>query len=157
MFRPMRRYKQQLPDDRVREIIQNGKRATFAVTGDDGYQYAFPVNYLYDAEQNCIYIHGAKEGHKVDAIRRDQRGCFNVYEEVGLDEAGRAWYLDSVTAFGRFHFIEDDAEKIAILRAIVEKYPVVDDSERMIREGLPRCVCLRFAIEHMTGKHVHEQ
>ena len=157
MFRKMRRYKQQLTDERVRGVLLNGKRGNFAVLGDDGYPYTFPVNYVYDAEDNCIYIHGAKEGHKVDAISRDNRASFNTYVETGLDEEGVAWYLDSVTAFGRFHQIEDDDQKRWVLRAVAAKYPVFDDPEDTIRQALPRCNCYRFEIEHMTGKHVHEK
>ena len=43
-----------------------------AVNGDDGYPFAIPVNYFYDQEQDKIYFHGAKSGHKVDALKKER-------------------------------------------------------------------------------------
>ena len=34
------------------------------------------VNYFFDAEHDKIYFHGAKAGHKVDALKRDDKVCF---------------------------------------------------------------------------------
>lgn len=40
----------------------------------------------FDAEHDKIYFHGAKAGHKVDALKRDDKICFTVY--------GNEWYKD---------------------------------------------------------------
>lgn len=39
------------------------------MNGDDNYPYAIPVNYLYDEENQKIYFHGSRVGHKADAIK----------------------------------------------------------------------------------------
>ena len=86
MFRPLRRKKRAITDEEARELLATCKRGVFAVNGDDGYPYAIPVNYFFDAEHNKIYFHGAKAGHKVDALKRDDKVCFTVY--------GNEWYQD---------------------------------------------------------------
>ena len=86
MFRPLRRKKRAITDEAARELLATCKRGVFAVNGDDGYPYAIPVNYFFDAEHDKIYFHGAKAGHKVDALKRDDKVCFTVY--------GNDWYKD---------------------------------------------------------------
>ena len=46
MFRKMRRFRQQLPDEEAIKILENGKTGVLAVNGDDGYPYTVPINYL---------------------------------------------------------------------------------------------------------------
>lgn len=49
MFRPLRRKKRAITDEKARELLATCKRGVFAVNGDDGYPYAIPVNYFFDA------------------------------------------------------------------------------------------------------------
>ena len=44
MFRPLRRKKRAITDEKARELLATCKRGVFAVNGDDGYPYAIPVN-----------------------------------------------------------------------------------------------------------------
>ena len=67
MFRKMRRFKQEISLEECIEILTNEKRGVLSVIGDDGYPYGIPINHYYKND-NCIYFHGAKEGHKIDAI-----------------------------------------------------------------------------------------
>lgn len=75
MFRPLRRKKRAITDEEARELLATCKRGVFAVNGDDGYPYAIPVNYFFDAEHDKIYFHGAKAGHKVDALNAMTRSA----------------------------------------------------------------------------------
>ena len=42
MFREMRRKKQELPMEEVKEILYEGTSGVLALSGDDGYPYAVP-------------------------------------------------------------------------------------------------------------------
>lgn len=48
MFRKMRRFKQQLSNDEALEILKNCKSGVLAVSGDDGYPYTVPLNFVYE-------------------------------------------------------------------------------------------------------------
>ena len=76
MFRPMRRFKQQLSKEECEEILNNCKSGVLAVIGDSGYPYAVPLSYVYFNDK--IYFHCAKEGHKVDAIANNNSGRANA-------------------------------------------------------------------------------
>lgn len=157
-FRSLRRAGQQLPEERCREILAAGRRGTLAVLGDGGYPYAVPLNYMYDRQRDCIYFHGAREGHKIDAVRRCSKVSFNVLSE-GWKEEGTWWLqFDSVTVFGRIRAAEEPELKFAMLRGIGEKYyPAGTDVAKIAREAIDRVFILELRIEHITGKHVNEK
>ena len=69
MFREIRRKNREISIDSAKQLLQSSRRGVLAVNGDDGYPYAIPINYLYDDEAQRIYFHGAKIGHKVDALQ----------------------------------------------------------------------------------------
>ena len=74
MFREMRRKKQILTPEKSIEILKKGTSGVLALSGDDGYPYAVPLSYVY--ENSMLYFHGAKEGHKIDAIRTCDKASF---------------------------------------------------------------------------------
>ena len=47
MFRPMRRFKQQIADSECKEILKNEKRGVLSLLGDDGYPYGLPLSHFY--------------------------------------------------------------------------------------------------------------
>lgn len=47
MFRPMRRWKQQLSDEDCIAILEKEPRGILSVLGDDGYPYGIPMNHWY--------------------------------------------------------------------------------------------------------------
>lgn len=154
----MRRFKQQLTEERCREVLADGRRGTLAVSGDDGYPYAVPINYCYDAEKNRIYFHGALEGHKLDAIRRCSKVSFNVLSE-GVKRDG-AWWLefDSVTIFGKMHEITDSREREYAIRSIGRKYyPDEASADAAWEKYGVNCLALELVPDLMTGKHVNEK
>ena len=61
MFRKMRREKQQLGREETLEILKNGKTAVLALSGDDGYPYAVPVNYVFCPAESEAKISGEEK------------------------------------------------------------------------------------------------
>ena len=61
-------------------------------------------------------------------------------------------------AFGRIHIIEDEKEKLEIVRMLGNRYnPNQDDAlQKEIESGLSRLLAIRFDIEHLTGKEAIE-
>ena len=79
MFREIRKKKNAITADAAESLLEKSRRGVLAVNGDDGYPYAIPVNYFYDRNEQKIYFHGARAGHKVDALRASDKVCFTVY------------------------------------------------------------------------------
>ena len=81
MFRPMRRIKQQLSKEECINILKNEVRGVLSVIGDNGYPYGVPINFYYSSDENKIYFHGAREGHKIDSIKNYDKVSFCVYDK----------------------------------------------------------------------------
>lgn len=157
MFRKMRRFKQEISKDECIEILENEKRGVLSVIGDDGYPYGMPLNHFYDREKNCIYFHGAKEGHKIDSINKNSKVSYCVFEK-GKQKVGH-WSLDvrSVIIFGKATFVTDLEECKKIASDIWLKFSSdKNELEEELNHSLSRVLCIKVDIEHMTGKLVNE-
>jgi nitroimidazol reductase NimA-like FMN-containing flavoprotein (pyridoxamine 5'-phosphate oxidase superfamily) len=155
-FRQMRRKRQQLTQEESIAILQKATAGTLALLGDDGYPYAVPISYVYN--EGKIYFHSALNGHKVDAIRKYDKASFCVIEQDDVQPEKYTTFFRSVIAFGRIHIIEDEKEKLEIVRMLGNRYnPNQDDAlQKEIESGLSRLLAIRFDIEHLTGKEAIE-
>lgn len=158
MFRPMRRKKKEISQEAAKQLLHQERRGVFAVNGDDGYPYAVPVNYYYSEEGNKIYFHGAREGHKVDALKRDDKVCFTVYGNETIKEETWAPYLQSAVIFGRCRLLDDPEETLVLTRKIAEKYyPGKELIEEEIRRSGKAVQLYEISIEHLSGKEIQEK
>ena len=66
------------------DILKSTKRSVLSVIGDDGYPYGMPINHYYNEEDGKIYFHGAKAGHKIDAIIRRLQTHSKMYSVSNL-------------------------------------------------------------------------
>ena len=158
MFRPARRKNREISIEDTKKILSDERRGVLAVNGDEGYPYAIPINYIYDDENQKIYFHGARIGHKVDSIKKCDKVCFTVYgPEVIKDEAW-APYVKSAVVFGRCHIIEDAAAADARLRQLAMKYYPNEITVNEEIEASGKAVQMyEIVVEHMSGKEIQER
>ena len=153
----MRRFKQEISKEECIEILSNEKRGVLSVIGDDGYPYGLPLNHYYDKDKNCIYFHGAKEGHKVDAIKNNNKVSFCVFEKGVKRQDHWSYDVRSVIIFGKAQFIEDKDESIKISSNIWWRFNNdKKELEEEINHSASRVMCIKVDIEHMTGKKINE-
>ena len=155
-FRPMRRIRQQLSSEECERILGRCTSGVLALTGDGGYPYAVPLSYVY--ADGAIIFHSAVEGHKVDAIRRDNRCSFCVIEQDDIKPAEFTTHFRSVIAFGRIHILEDTDEKVQALRLLGRRYSSNDEPglQHEIDKSLDHVLLLRLDIDHLSGKQAIE-
>lgn len=110
MARTMRRFKQQLSAEDTERILRTGKYCVMAVSGDDGYPYAVPINYVYDG--TSIYIHSAAQGYKIDALRRNPKCSLCIVDKDDVIPEEFTSYFRSVIAFGTACFVESTDERL---------------------------------------------
>ena len=95
---------------------------------------------------------------KVDAILREPKASFCVYDD-GIRENGN-WYLTfrSVIVFGIIEIIEDREKIYDIARKLSRKF--TDDEayiEQEVRNSGPGTLMFALIPEHITGKRVTER
>jgi len=150
MFRKMRRSRQELSVPEAVDIMEKGTTGVLGVIGDDDYPYTVPVNYLY--RDGRILFHGAKAGHKYDAMTKHEKVSFCVISRDEIIPEEVTDYFESAIAFGRVRIIEDPDEKLKAAHDLGRKYSdekaVQDDIDRSFRN----VVMYEIAVEHLTGK-----
>ena len=158
MFREIRRKNREIDSDSAKRLLQSSRRGVLAVNGDDGYPYAIPINYLYDDEAQRIYFHGAKIGHKVDALRASDKVCLTVYGNETIKTDAWAPFMQSVVVFGRCHLMEAGPEASERLKQLAMKYyPGEQLVDEEIAQSGKAVQVFEIKIEHMSGKEVQER
>lgn len=157
MFREMRRFKQQISDEECKQVLKTETRGVLSVIGDGGYPYGMPLNHYYCEEDGRLYFHGAKEGHKVDAIKSCDKVCYTVFDKGYRKEGEWALNVKSVVIFGKISIVTDEEKVKKICTDLCRKF--TDDEEYLqweLEHSLSRVLCLELVPEHMTGKLVNE-
>lgn len=153
----MRRAKQQLSQEECTEILKQEVRGVLSVLGDDGYPYGIPMDHWYDEKNGKIYFHGAKEGHKIDAIKACDKVSYCVYDKGYRKDGEWALNIRSVVVFGSIRPVEHMEKVEEICRNLCLKF--TDDQEyieKELKNYTFRVLCLELTPEHMTGKLVNE-
>lgn len=158
MFRAVRKKKNEISQDEAKNLLRSSRRGVLAVNGDEGYPYAIPINYLYDEENNKIIFHGAKAGHKVDSIKKNDKICFTVFGNETFTEENWAPYLQSVVVFGRCHLVENRDDTVSLVKKFARKYyPNEDMVNEEIANSGKGVQMFEIKIEHLSGKKVQER
>ena len=159
MFREMRRFKQQISEEECIRILQEEKRGILSMHGEDGYPYGIPMNHWYNPENGKLYFHCAKTGHKLDAIRKNDKVSYCVYDQGFRKDGDWALNIRSVVVFCRARIV-DDAEDDLRRRIAVGLCRKFTDDEAFLQKELvnamPRAAFLELTPDHMTGKLVNE-
>lgn len=156
MFREMRRNRQLLPEEESIAILENGTSGVLALSGDSGYPYAVPINYVYN--DGKLYFHSALNGHKIDAIRRNGLASFCVIAQDVVVPAEFTTRFRSVIAFGRIRIIDEPVEKRRTAELLAAKYDPdnLGNLDREMEKGFDRMCMIELEIEHLTGKEAIE-
>lgn len=154
MERKMRRFRQQLPDSESKKILSDGRYAVWAVDGDEGYPYAVPINYVYDGE--AIYLHCARQGHKIDSIVRNPKCSMCIVEKDDVVPDEFTSYFRSVIVFGKAEIVEDETQRVEALRLLSGKYSQDIDPTSEIDRFLKTVCIVRIDIDRITGKEAIE-
>ena len=160
MFRKMRRFKQQITHEECVEVLKGAKRGVLSVMGEDGYPYGLPVSHWYNEEDGKLYFHGAKVGHKVDAINACNKVSFCAMDEGYTEGDDWALNIKSVIIFGtiRSFLYEEEPEKvreicIGLSAKFTDDPNYADDEIAKVGSNVR---CVEITVDHMTGKLVNE-
>ena len=156
-MREMRRSRQLLGEAETLEILDRGSHGVLALIGDGGCPYALPISYAREGDR--LYMHCAKAGHKLDALRAEPRASFCVVarDEVVPEEFTTRYR--SAIAFGRIHELAGEEDILRALRLLCAKY-CPEAAEAAVEAEIAReragVNVLEFKIERLSGKQARE-
>lgn len=95
---------------------------------DDGEPYGVPVNFVWHCGVVCF--HGSREGRKAEIIKKNPKAAFSIVKPYSLIPSyfsdtraacPATQFFASVHIAGSVEIVENDAEKCAILNAMMQK------------------------------------
>ncbi|MGL4484134.1 MAG: pyridoxamine 5'-phosphate oxidase family protein [Anaerovoracaceae bacterium] len=152
MFRELRRKDRKLENKGISEILEKGTNGILAVFGENGYPYGVPISYVYD--NGKIYMHSAKEGHKIDAINANENVSFTVVAQDDIVPKEFYTIFKSVVIFGRAKVLTDKKSKEEIGEKIGKKYAkeFSKEAEEYIRKNWEGFSVIEIEVDHISGK-----
>ncbi len=157
MFRELLRKKKKLPLEECIRLLETETRGVLSVLGDEGYPYGMPMNHWYEQEDGKLYFHCGKAGHRLDALKKENKVSFCVYDQGYRQEGEWALNVKSVIVFGKIE-VSDDPKKIAEITAKLSRKFTQD--EEYIRQEIANfarnTLLLVLTPEHICGKAVQE-
>lgn len=158
MFRSIRKKKNDIGAEAAEQLLLRCRRGVLALNGMEGYPYAILINFYFDKENRKIYFHGAKAGHKIDALRACDKVCFTVYGNETVKEEAWAPSMQSAVVFGRCRLMENGPETMARLKQLAMKYyPQEQLADEEIAKAGRAAQLFEIEIEHISGKEVQEK
>jgi len=133
-------------------IMENALHGVLALNGDGGYTYAVPVNHVFT--DNKIFFHGAVEGHKIDALKNNDKVSFCVIEKGDVIAEKFDTNYRSAIAFGRIRLLETDKERYDALEALVLRFSpgYHEAGKEEIKKAWARTAVFEIEVEHLTAK-----
>jgi len=146
----MRREKDRMPPEACEALLERAEIVRLGIVDADG-PYVVPLNFGY--EDGRLYVHGAREGRRIEAVADGARVCFEVDEgEVLRADApcGFSSRFSSVIGYGVARLLESEADKRRGLEAIMRHYHA--SAEGMPEAKVAITSVVEIAIDSMDGK-----
>jgi nitroimidazol reductase NimA-like FMN-containing flavoprotein (pyridoxamine 5'-phosphate oxidase superfamily) len=148
----MRRKDQEITDiGAIEDIIRKGQVCRLALS-ENGRPYIVPLCFGY--KDNNLYFHTAREGKKLDILRKNNNVCFEIDIDRGFVKGKKACNCTmkyrSVIGFGKAEIIEDIEPKRRALHIIMQNY--YEGFFKYPEESINNVVIIKVEIESMTGK-----
>ncbi len=139
----------------IEEIIRACKVCQLAMV-EEGQPYLVPLNFGYQFQDGVLtlYFHSAKDGRKIDILKKHPRVCFELMQEGKLIYAENpcnfGYEYSSVIGFGDVEFVEEPAEKCEALTLLM-RHQV--NQEFTFTEAQAAAVCVyKIITSDFTGK-----
>ncbi|MDX1707318.1 MAG: pyridoxamine 5'-phosphate oxidase family protein [Desulfobacterales bacterium] len=102
----------------------------------------------------CGCFHSARQGRKIEILKRKHRVCFEfeAATKINPGKTACAWGMNfkRVIGYGTAGFIEDAAEKRRALDTIMAQY--AEGDSKYAHKALSKTLVIKVDISHTTGK-----
>lgn len=119
---------------------------------DDGLPYIVPMNFGY--EDNTLFLHAAREGRKLNILRKNNRVCVEFDTDIEIVPAEHAVEWSTryacVIGSGVAVFVDDPAEKRKAYDVLMRHY--AGKSFEYPDACVDRSIIIKISIDWVTGK-----
>jgi hypothetical protein len=149
----MRRAEKEITNRREIDMILS--KATVCRIGfyDQQTPYIVPMNFGY--KDNCLYLHSAPQGKKIELLKRNPRVCFEVEHNIEIINTGIPcqWSMSysSVIGYGTASILTNIEQKQKALQILIDHYSP-GTSYVFPEKKLNDIAIIKIEITQMTGK-----
>ena len=134
---------------------------TLAVEGE-GAPYCVPLNFGAElmGDTVVLYFHCAKEGKKLDLLRKNPRVGFSAANMLrvfnkGVAPCGYTTDYESVCGTGRAEILEDERARLHGLQVLMKHYSAEDfPAESFSPKALSLTCVVRISVDSWSGKRL---
>lgn len=150
-FPKMRRKDREISKEEAMALLTKIEYGILSTTGENGYPYGVPVNYVSD--EKYIYFHCAGVGSKLENIRNNPKVCFTAVGDTSLLPSQFSTEYESVIVFGIAQEVTSE-HKADVLQLLIDKYSsdFKKEGAAYIGSQLSTVSVYKISIEHITSK-----
>jgi len=150
----MRRQDKEIREKIEIESIINESNVCRIALSVNNLPYIVPVCFGY--ENNCLYFHSARDGRKIDIIKKNDNVCFE-FDIVGGFKKSQIpckWSMKyrSVIGYGKAFLIDDLNEKIRAMDIIMGHYLNSNETFEYQIDSIDNILIIKIEIENISGK-----
>ena len=152
----MRRKDREVTDIKVITSILDMCKTVSVAMMDEEMPYIVPLSYGYEFKDDSLvlYLHCAKEGRKLDILKRNNKVCFSIFNEgeplYAQTPCNSGYYYSSIIGNGLAEFIEDADEKRYALKKMFEHQ--AGQSVEFTKEQAETVCVFQIICNDYTGK-----
>ncbi|MCX6649743.1 MAG: pyridoxamine 5'-phosphate oxidase family protein [Candidatus Bathyarchaeota archaeon] len=160
----MRRLDREIKDQKALKQLLSHSQYLVLSMADGDEPYAVPLGYVYDEAENTVYFHCAKDGKKMEFLKRNPKVWGLVVLDEGVMEGACVNLYASAMFSGRVEWVSDISEKIRVMNLFAEKLSRdVEGVKLRIQKifgggeaALAGVVFAKIVVEELTGKRSTE-
>jgi uncharacterized protein len=151
MQHKMRRADRQISEQEAMDVLQKAEYGILSTVSEDGTPYGVPLSFC--VIDNCVYIHGATEGHKVANMLGRPRVSFCVVGETCVVPSEFSTNYESAIVSGAATEVSGP-EKQKALEGMLAKYApdFLAEGLAYIQTDAAKTKVFRICIESLSGK-----
>lgn len=148
----MRRSDREMPAEFALGVADKCEYAVMSMVDPKGEPYCVPLSIARSGDK--IYFHSAKDGFKLDCLRKNPSVCIACVGDTKRAADKFTTEFESAIIRGVCTEVTRDAEKTEALRLICEKHTPSNmaDFDNAIARSLARTAVFAVTIESITGK-----
>lgn len=149
-MRAMRRTDREKDSNFALEVIDCSSYATMATINADGSPYCIGISVA--RSENFLYFHCAKEGQKVENLRRNPKVCLFFTRNVNPTKFTCEY--DSAVVTGLAHEVTAFEEKVFAMKLICQHFTpdYIDNFDRSMSASREKIMIWQIKIDSMSGK-----
>jgi nitroimidazol reductase NimA-like FMN-containing flavoprotein (pyridoxamine 5'-phosphate oxidase superfamily) len=151
-MKPMRRGEKKLSREIGEAIIDKCGFFVMATVGQGNEPYCVPLSMAREGE--WLYFHSAREGHKIDNLRANNKVCVSCVGDTSIAPGEFSLHYESAIIFGTAEEINADDEKIHALRVISQHWTpdIMGDFDKVIEKSLNVTAVWKIHIDEISAK-----